>query len=296
MKYSSQAHIVGNSIQSYVQQIFRDFSFMPNSQYNYRSLSSSMLNDLKLASPFIWTWCKFAISSYYLCDRTYALTYRQMAGKVNLRKETAEKFVKQAGLTTIKVQINQRFTGIVCPLTTVAAYWKYVDLAGMGNSDIARAGWMAIEDFLVHQQSFNKATESCKIIKTMYDLCILPNRPKLQILLLNNSELEEYRIGTDSAFMLIGMSPKWLNKIQPRTRAELIKEGFGGISDEYYIVEPENGVKPVNTINLKDYLAIWEYFAKRKSTSAIACLKALVLEPLQQRIFKQKPTDFFVSH
>lgn len=296
MKYSSQAHIVGNSLQSYVQQIFCDFSFMPNSQYNCRSLSSSTIDDLKLASPFIWTWCEFATSSYYLCDRTYALTYRQMAGKVNLRKETAENFIKQAGLTTIKVQINQRFTGIVCPLNTVAAYWKYVDLAGIGNTDIARAGWMAIEDYLAHQKSSNKAIASCKIIKTMYDLCILPNRPKLQILLLNNSGLEEYRIGTDSAFMLIGMSPKWLNKIQPRTRAELIKEGFAGTSDEYYIVEPAKGVKPVNTINLKDCLAIWEYFAKRKSSSAIACLKALVLESLQQRIFKQEPTNCFLSH
>ncbi|MFB2897789.1 hypothetical protein ACE1CI_33145 [Aerosakkonemataceae cyanobacterium BLCC-F50] len=256
-----------------------------------------MLNELKLASPLIWTWCEFATSSYYLWDRTYALTYRQMAGKVNLRKETAEKFVKQAGLTTIKVQINQRFTGIVCPLTTVAAYWKYVDLAGMGNSDIARAGWMAIEDFLAHQQSSYEAATSCKIIKTRYDLCILPDRPKLQILLPSNSESEEYRIGTDSAFMLIGISPKWLTKMQPRTRAELIKKGFTGTSNGHYvIVEPEYGFRLVNTINLKDCLAIWEYFAKRKSSSAIACLKALVLEPLQQRIFKQKPTNFFVSH
>lgn len=262
--------------------MFLIHSTMSNRAYNLTSTSTSGSPSIKIASPAIWCWGGYTASSYHLSDNTYALTYRQMAVKVNLQKETAEKFVKDANLPTLKVQINQYFEGIVCPLTTVAAYWKYLDSEGIGSSDIARAGWMAIEDYLAHQQNSNQSTGSTsKIATAVYDLSILPDSPKLQVLIF---ESEEYRISTDSAFMLIGTSPKWLNKIQPRTRAELIKEGFGGTSKEFYIVDPEKGAKPVNTINLKDCLAIWEYFAKRKHTPAIACLKALVLEPLQQRI------------
>lgn len=266
---------------------------MSNRSYSPTATSTCCSSPIKIASPAIWCWGGFTTSSYNLPDDTYALTYRQMAVKVNLQKESAENFVKKASLPKLKVRINQSFEGIVCPLATVAAYWKYLDSANIGSSDIARAGWMAIEDYLANRQNSNPLPGASQIATAVYDLSILPDSPKLQVLIF---ESEEYRISTESAFMLIGVSPKWLNKIQPRTRAELIKEGFGGTNEECYVIDPEDNAKPVNTIELKDCLAIWEYFAKRKHTPAIACLKALVLEPLQQRILKLEQTNCSVSH
>lgn len=72
--------------------------------------------------------------TYKLPNGETAITVRQMALSVRNKPQIAKKFLKKMGIRPITVQLpNHRIADMVS-LSTVAAFWEYLEESGQGNS------------------------------------------------------------------------------------------------------------------------------------------------------------------
>lgn len=257
-----------------------------------------------------WKWKDFSANAYQLPDGSIAMSYRQMALKVCQNKNAAKEFVLKANLPQIQVRFENSLSGTLVPLSSVADYWKHVNFSNPKTIP-AFLGWRAIEEYLaeVEQRPLcSWPTQRFLILKAVYNLNILTDKPLLQVLALAQADGQrEYRIEIASALALIGVAPQWLHKCRSKTRTKLHNQGFTGVQLTQYLLEsqqyptlisPRESQQLVssNTISLKECLIIWEYFAERQFSCAIGCLKALASESFEHRIAKiagsREPKNF----
>ncbi|QIR37266.1 hypothetical protein HCG51_11445 [Tolypothrix sp. PCC 7910] len=76
----------------------------------------------------------FRVIAYKLVNGQTAITTRQMAVAVRKPPKTAKEFLKKTGIRSVKVQMPNRVVTDMIPISTVAAFWKYLNESGKGNT------------------------------------------------------------------------------------------------------------------------------------------------------------------
>jgi hypothetical protein len=76
----------------------------------------------------------FKIVAYKLVNGETAITTRQMAISVCKSTDSAQQFMKQFGVSPIKVKLPNHFVVEMIPLSIAVDFWKYLNQVGKGNT------------------------------------------------------------------------------------------------------------------------------------------------------------------
>jgi hypothetical protein len=76
----------------------------------------------------------FRVMAYKLANGETAITTRQMAIAVRKSPKSAKEFLRKTGIRPIKVQMPNRVVTDMIPISTAAAFWKYLNESGKGNT------------------------------------------------------------------------------------------------------------------------------------------------------------------
>ncbi len=256
---------------------------------NFETSQSTPTPLVKLAR---WRYKQFSWAAYQLPNGELVMSERQISLTTGQPKKYAKAFFELNRLTSIAVQLPNRKTIVVYPLSTsVVTYCQHL----LNNNQIpqrfSQIEWENIIESLKHpeeqtssQLSLPEATHKDEKTPVLAKAIVLKTQDGLQLEVLILPD-KEYRISFWAGLTIIGLFPNWLiqlpncaNKLE-----RLKKRGYSGLSKQCSIQTPE-GSKIVESLSLDDWLTIWEFFACRGNGKAAAILKACAKENIPQQI------------
>ncbi len=246
-----------------------------------------------------WKWKHFSCAAYLLPNGEFVMSDRQMALPMGQTRKKARIFLELHQLPSISIQVANRQIIVAYPLSSVAVYWQHLVKYNLIPPHFQFSiNWHDLLTSLTDKNS-KPLSSDVKPTKTTSETKFPPNNPTanpvvfklenkvfLEVLTLPNSE---YRIRMESGLSLIGLPINWLLQLPwcPIKLKKLEKQGFSGTTKQCKI-QTQEGVQTVDTLSIKDWLIIWEFFACRGNSKAAAILRACAEENIPTRVEKMK--------
>ncbi len=246
-----------------------------------------------------WKWKHFSCAAYQLPNGEFVMSDRQMALPMRRTRKKAKDFLQLHQLPSTRIQVLNRQVIVAYPLPSVAAYWQYLVEYNLIPPNLYYSiNWQELIASIT-DTSLLRLKIDAKPTKTASSTWFPPSNPIatpvvfklenkvfLEVLALPNSE---YRISIESGLSLIGLPINWLLQLplSPRKRKKLEKQGFCGATKQCEI-QTQEGVQMVDTLSIKDWLIIWEFFACRGNSKAAAILRACAEENIPTRVERMK--------
>ncbi|NJO63989.1 MAG: hypothetical protein HC836_39170 [Richelia sp. RM2_1_2] len=239
-----------------------------------------------------WRWKHYYWAVYQLPDGTKVMSARQAARLIGQLKTDVIDFVQSNDLETIDVRIPSKVVINAITLPTIATYLQRLleeDRLQNHRLSLCPEEWQEFidalanqskKDFFVPNSSFFKSDSLVKranLIKIQ-----LENDMSLEVLVLPTGE---YRISHAQGLHCIEVNLDWLMDNSPKKARTLSNMKISRQAVECRFVT-EQGIRQEYTFDCKDWLKIWEYFAKKGNKPAIALLKACAEENIPTRIEK----------
>lgn len=241
-----------------------------------------------------WWWRQYSWSAYQLPNGLKVMSDRQMAIMVGQSKANVRNFVSANNLETVKIKIPNGIIITAKTLPTVAAYLKR--LLELGNLQYHRLSLNKREwQELIATLSGNKLGHGNFLLPNPrffhHNYQVVTATP-IKIELENNIVLEvlvlpsgEYHIGYREGLICIKVNPNWLLQNSLKKAKVLTRLKLSPLVVQCQISTSE-GMKQIHTLGCKDWLSVWEYFAKKGNRRAIAMLKACAFESIANRVAK----------
>ncbi|WP_414588933.1 hypothetical protein [Scytonema sp. PCC 10023] len=246
-----------------------------------------------------WKWKRFSCNAYQLPNGEFVMSDRQMALPMGQTTKKARIFLQLHQLPSTSIQVANRQVIVAYPLSSVAAYWQYLVEYNLIPPNLYYSiNWQDLIASITDINSIKvkidaRPTETVSETRFPASNPIatsvvfkLENKVFLEVLALSNSE---YRIRIESGLSLIGLPINWLLQLpwSPRKLKKLEKQGFSGATKQCKI-QTQEGIQTVETLSIKDWLIIWEFFACRGNSKAAAILRACAEENIPTRVEKMK--------
>lgn len=275
--------------------------FPQNCEGTYQG-SRSEQTQIPLVRMSRWRNQQYGWAAYQLPNGEFVMSDRQMASPMRQAKKNAKNFVELHKLPSITIQLPNRQVIGAYPLSTVAAYWQYLVESNLLPPNIrTQINWENLIESLKNPNSKLQNTETLttkiateslfsKTIETATSVILkLQQKVVLEVLALSNSE---YRLSFESGLSVIGLPINWLLEL-PHSQTRLKKlenKGFSGTSKQCKVYT-QQGVQTVETLSIKDWLLIWEFFACRGNSKAAAILRACAEENISNRVERNRVTS-----
>ncbi len=248
--------------------------------------------DIPKTVAALWRWRGHSWAAYELPNGLKVMSDRQMSIMVGQSKANVRNFVDAYNLETITVKTPNGMIIQAKTLPTVAAYLELLLKSG---------------NLQHHRLSLNQY-EWKDLIRTLADnnlgnrKLLIPNprffepnyrvvtAKSIEIEIVNNIVVEvlvlasgEYRIGYSQGLNCIKVNPHWLLQDSYKKAKVFTRLKLSPLVVQCKVDTP-SGTKSIHTLSCKDWLSVWEYFAKKRNRRAVSILKACAKENIASRV------------
>lgn len=231
-------------------------------------------------------WQQFSCVAYKLPSGDLVMSERQMAQAVGKSISSAKSFTKKHNLTAIQVKLLNTQVISVYPFSTVIDYWQYLTQSGLITSNCKCR--VCLKELVISfkPNAYNASGKSYSQNNEATFPVTLPleNKASLEVIPLPDSEI---RISLTSGLGIVGHTVEWISALAltPKKLHKLQNKGFTGRTIRCK-VHINNEETLVDTLGIRDWLIIWEFFATRGNTKAGEVLRACAEENVAHRVEK----------
>lgn len=231
-------------------------------------------------------WKQFSCVAYKLPNGDLVMSERQMATAVGKSISSAKSYIKKHNFTAIRVKLLNTQVISVYPFSTVIDYWQYLIQFGLITSNCKCS--LYLKELVIsfkpnaYKASGNPFSQSNKMAFPV--TLPLENKASLEVIPLSESEI---RISLKSGLAIVGHTVEWISALAltPKKLNKLQSKGFTGRTLRCRVHTSE-GVTLVDTLGIRDWLIIWEFFAIHGNTKAGEVLRACAEENVVHRVEK----------
>ncbi|MBD2200535.1 MULTISPECIES: hypothetical protein [Calothrix] len=227
-----------------------------------------------------WRYHGKAWRAYQLPNGAKFMSDRQMALLVGQPKNMVREFIESRSLETLILQVDNGKAVQVYPLSVAAIYLS--TLLKDGDLDkhplgISRGEWHSLIKALCKKEPGRESmpnpcffTGDYRVEMASQIQLELGTNISIQILVLQSGE---YYIEYQEGLKCIQHHTNWLVNYSPKKARTLSSLKISPDIVECQ-VRMQKGFQSMYSLSIKDWLSLWEYFAKQKNRYAIALLKA----------------------
>lgn len=231
-------------------------------------------------------WKQFSCVAYKLPNGDLVMSERQMSTAVGKSRHSAKTYIKKHNITDIQVRLPNMQVISVYPWSTVIDYWQYLVHSALIPPH-CQCKYFLRELVISFKPSVKKTSgKPCLQSDEMaFPVTLsLEKEASLEVIPLSGSEI---RISLKSGLGIIGQTVDWISALAltPRKLNKLQNKGFTGRTIRCK-VHTNEGETIVDTLGIRDWLIIWEFFATRGNTKAGEVLRACAEENVAHRIEK----------
>jgi hypothetical protein len=246
-------------------------------------------------------WCKNAPFMAYQVIETeeIVMSARQLTIKnVKSVDKVADEFIKANNLPTREVTLPNRSKVTAYPLSTVVAYWSYLNASSLlpeaekkvlgaliSGEEIKEEGEYLKENASrVTPKAINSMDHPVPLARVA-KVKILPEAPELTIFIMSDNPNHPYWIEETEGLGYIRASTTALcEQTGGARRQEFLKKKKCTFITKSCFQERDGQVFKVNVRPLYDWIRIWEYFGSQKNGRALSVLAELAMGNLESRL------------